>query len=45
MVYIQQAMNPALEHRKRGSPHYPCIHAISIREDSLDNLPDLEFQL
>ena len=41
MVYIQQAMNLALEHRKRGPPHYyPRIHMISIREDSLDNLPD-----
>ena len=46
MVYIQQAMNLALEHRKRSSPHYyPRIHVISIREDSLDNLLDLEFQL
>ena len=41
MVYIQQAMNPALERRKRGPPHYPSIHVISIREDSLNNLPDL----
>ena len=40
MVYIQQAMNPAMEHRKRRPPHYyPPV--ISIREDSLDNLPDL----
>ena len=46
MVYIQQAMNPALEHRKRGPPHYyPHIHVISIQEDSLDNLLDLKFQL
>ena len=46
MVYILQAMNPALERRKNRSPHYyPCIHVISIREDILDNLPDLEFQL
>ena len=46
MVYIQQAMNPALERRKRCPPHYyPRIHVISIREDILDNLPDLEFQL
>ena len=44
MVCNQQAMNPALEHRKRGFPHhYPLV--ISIRGDSLDNLPDLEFQL
>ena len=42
MVYIQQGMNPALEHHKKRSSHYyPCIHVISIREDSLDNLPDL----
>ena len=41
MVYIQQAMNLALEHRKRGSPHYPRIHVISIQGDSLDNLPDI----
>ena len=41
MLYIQQAMNPALERRKRRSLHYPRIHVISIREDSLDNLPDL----
>ena len=58
MVYIQQAMNAALEHHKRGPPHYygvtqqpralrghPHIHVISIWEDSLDNLPNLEFQL
>ena len=45
MVYIQQAMNSPLERRKRGSPHYPRVHVISIREDILDNLPDLEFQL
>ena len=46
MVYIQQAMNPALECRKRGPPHYcPHIHVISIWGDSLDNLPDLEFWL
>ena len=41
MVYIQQAMNPALEHRKRGPHDYPRINVISIREDSLDNLLDL----
>ena len=41
MVYIQQGMNPALEHCEKRPPHYPHIHAISIREDSLDNLPDL----
>ena len=45
MVYIQQAMNPALDHCKKRPPHYPHIHIISIREDILDNLPDLEFQL
>ena len=45
MVYIQQAMNPALDCRKRRPPHYPHIHVISIWKDSLDNLPDLEFQL
>ena len=45
MVYVRQAMNSPLEHHKRGSPHYPHIHVISIREDILDNLPDLEFQL
>ena len=45
MVYIQQAMNPALEQHKRGPPHYPRIHVISIREDSLDNLSEPEFQL
>ena len=46
MVYIQQAMNPALEHHKRGPSHYyPHIHAISIWEDILDNLLDLEYQL
>ena len=45
MVYIQQAMNPALEHHKICPPHYPRIYVISIREDSLDHLPDLEFQL
>ena len=46
MVYIQQAVNPALERHKRRSPHYyPRINVISIREDSLDNLLDLEFQL
>ena len=44
MVYIQQAMNPALEHHKKHPPHYPRIHVIPIREDILDNLPDLEFQ-
>ena len=44
MIYILQAMNPALERRKRGPPHYyPPV--ISIRGDSLDNLSDLEFQL
>ena len=37
MVYNQQAMNPALERRKRGSPHYHPL-VISIRGDSLDNL-------
>ena len=40
-VLGQQAMNPALERRKRGPPHYPRIHAIPIRGDSLDNLSDL----
>ena len=46
MVYIQQAMNPALECCKRGPPHYcPRIHVISIQEDSLDNLQDLKFRL
>ena len=44
MVYNQQAMNPVLECRKRGPPHYyPLV--ISIWEDSLDNLPEPEFQL
>ena len=44
MVYIQQAMNLALECHKRGPPHYyPLV--ISIRGDSLDNLWDLESQL
>ena len=44
MVYIQQVMNPALERRKRGPLHYyPLV--ISIQEDSLDNLPDLNFRL
>ena len=33
MVYIQQSMNLALEHRKMDPPHYPRIHVISIRED------------
>ena len=42
MVYIQQAMNPVLEHHKIRPPHYyPHIHAISIQEDILDNLSDL----
>ena len=45
MVYIQQAMNSLLKCCKRQSPHYPRIHVIPIREDILDNLPDLEFQL
>ena len=46
MVYIQQAMNPALERRKKLPPHYYLhIHVISIWEDSLDNLPDLGFRL
>ena len=45
MLYIQQAMNPALECHKKRPPHYPPIHVISIREDMLDNLLDLEFQL
>ena len=45
MVYIQQAMNSPLEHCKRRPPHYPRIHVIPIREDSLDNLPEPEFQL
>ena len=46
MVYIQQEMNSPLERRKRCFPHYyPRIHVISIWGDSLDNLPDLEFQL
>ena len=45
MAYIQQAMNSTLKHHKRGSPHYyPHIHVISTQEDSLDNLPDLEFR-
>ena len=41
MIYNHQAMNSLLERRKRRPPHYPRIHVISIREDSLDNLPDL----
>ena len=45
MVYIQQAMNSLLEHRKRQSPHYPHIQMIPIREDILDNLPDLESRI
>ena len=45
MVYIQQAMNTVLEHHKRDPHYYPHIHVISIQEDSLDNLPDLEFRL
>ena len=45
MVYIQQAMNSPLEHRKRRPPHYPLIHLIPIRGDSLDNLLEPEFQL
>ena len=36
MVYIQQAMNPALECRKKRPPHYPRIHVISIRDNLLD---------
>ena len=44
MVYIQQAMNPALERHKKRPPHYPHIHVISIRKDIVDNLPALEFQ-
>ena len=45
MVSIQQAMNSLLERRKRQSPHYPHIQVIPIREDILDNRPDLEFQI
>ena len=45
MVYIQQAMNSLLEHRKRQSPHFLRIQVIPIREDILDNLLDLEFQI
>ena len=45
MLYIQQAMNSPLGHHKRRPPYYPLIHVISIREDILDNLPDLEFHL
>ena len=45
MVYIQQAMNSLLEHRKRRPPNYPLIDVIPIQEDSLDNLPEPEFQL
>ena len=46
MVYILQAMNLALECSKKRPPHYyPRIHVISIWEDILDNLLDLEFQL
>ena len=45
MVYVHQAMNSLLERRKRQSPHYPPIQVIPIREDILDNLPDLEFQI
>ena len=41
MVYILQAVNSPLGRRKRRPPHYPRIYVISIREDSLDNLPDL----
>ena len=44
MVYIQQAMNSLLERHKR-QPHYPRIQVIPVREDILDNLPDLEFQI
>ena len=43
MVYIQQAMNSLLEHRKRQSPHYPLV--IPIQEEILDNLLEPEFQL
>ena len=45
MVYIQQTMNLALERHKRGPLHYPHIYVISICEDILDNLLDIEFQL
>ena len=45
MIYIQQAMDSLLERCKRHPPHYPRIHVIPIREDSLDNLPDLEFRI
>ena len=53
MVYIQQAMNSPLECHKKRPPHYgvaqrpralwahPRIHVVPIREDILDNLPDL----
>ena len=45
VVYIKQAMKSLSERRERHPPHYPRIHAIPIREDSLDNLPEPEFQL
>ena len=52
MVYIQQAMNSPLGHRKRGSPRGFCrgpgkhnrgtyTLVFSILGDTLDNLPNL----